>query len=455
MKRTSIPQTDSIQELAYFWDTHDLTDFEDELEEVGEYVFEMNMNSMNRSNLFNPFDSRSRQSEDRLTWAFVVGLKYDPSLQSLLRELVESRLPPELRKYGNTWEPANVSTQTKWIKSTTNLLVSVLLTDARIQEEIRVEWSDREPRYDGVIEYPNGLTLIVENKPSHGNVWEEQLSPSRASFSGEIDDVYLYSSAICLEWSEILEGVLRYADSGIAPFSSREIARDFLSFVEEVHPALTPYRTFELCGERPEALERRNASLLATLASETGLENWGYLFRPGKIAERVFISISESKPWKLQVELFPANTVTQARHFYNAVDRESFLSLEEWKVELDLHFFSWPPSSWNWIGARSAWETRDYLDYFSQASYGRMDRDRLLSLAEQYVREGLITSEDLDKIRDLFRNTNIQRLNVVPGFYIYREWDLDTVIELEKRGELKEYIIDALATPLATWGETL
>ena len=35
-----IPQTDSIQELARFWDTHDLTDFEDELEEVTEPVFE-------------------------------------------------------------------------------------------------------------------------------------------------------------------------------------------------------------------------------------------------------------------------------------------------------------------------------------------------------------------------------------------------------------------------------
>ena len=40
MKRTNIPQTDSIQELAHFWDTHDLTDFEDKLEEVGESVFE-------------------------------------------------------------------------------------------------------------------------------------------------------------------------------------------------------------------------------------------------------------------------------------------------------------------------------------------------------------------------------------------------------------------------------
>jgi predicted DNA binding CopG/RHH family protein len=40
MIKKEIPQTDSIQELAHFWDTHDLTDFEDQLEEVKEPVFE-------------------------------------------------------------------------------------------------------------------------------------------------------------------------------------------------------------------------------------------------------------------------------------------------------------------------------------------------------------------------------------------------------------------------------
>jgi len=40
MSPDNISQTDSIQELARFWDTHDVTDFEDELEEVTEPVFE-------------------------------------------------------------------------------------------------------------------------------------------------------------------------------------------------------------------------------------------------------------------------------------------------------------------------------------------------------------------------------------------------------------------------------
>jgi len=39
MNRVQIPDTDSIEELARFWDTHDLTDFEDQMEEVTEHPF--------------------------------------------------------------------------------------------------------------------------------------------------------------------------------------------------------------------------------------------------------------------------------------------------------------------------------------------------------------------------------------------------------------------------------
>ena len=40
MKAKKIPETDSIEELALFWDRHDLTDFEEQLEDVSEPVFE-------------------------------------------------------------------------------------------------------------------------------------------------------------------------------------------------------------------------------------------------------------------------------------------------------------------------------------------------------------------------------------------------------------------------------
>ena len=39
MKTQRVSQTDSVEELAEFWDRHDLTDFEDQLEEVAERIF--------------------------------------------------------------------------------------------------------------------------------------------------------------------------------------------------------------------------------------------------------------------------------------------------------------------------------------------------------------------------------------------------------------------------------
>jgi predicted DNA binding CopG/RHH family protein len=38
-KGSKLPETDSIEELARFWDSHSITDFEDQLEEVHEGVF--------------------------------------------------------------------------------------------------------------------------------------------------------------------------------------------------------------------------------------------------------------------------------------------------------------------------------------------------------------------------------------------------------------------------------
>jgi hypothetical protein len=38
-KKPRLPKTDSIKLLAEFWDSHDLTDFDEELEEVTEPVF--------------------------------------------------------------------------------------------------------------------------------------------------------------------------------------------------------------------------------------------------------------------------------------------------------------------------------------------------------------------------------------------------------------------------------
>ena len=217
--------------------------------------------------------------------------------------------------------------------------------------------------------------------------------------------------------------------------------------------SLTPYRTFSLCGNRLPALRRRSVRLVDALASRAGLEirdNWD-LFRPQKIAERIRISV-EPEPM-LTVNLWPADTVRQARHFYEMVDRTAFLGLDDWKVGPNLHF-SYMNQHQVW--AETRWANSTYFDYFEDGQvYGQMDQARLVPLAEQWESQGLITQDDLDNIEYQFKSTKRKTLNVIPGFSVSRVWNLNAVIGMEQRGELEASVVDALATPLSTWGEAL
>lgn len=412
---------------------------------------------MDRVDFFNPFDSRPVEHEDRLTWALLIALKYDPHLQHFLYDLVESQVGRNAN--ARTWESARISTQTKWIRSGSIPLVSVLLTDVPIDREIVVEWSDREPRYDGIIEYPDRMTLIIENKLKHGNVWQEQLSPSRGSFSGEIETDTLHGTAVCLEWSNVLEGVLKYANSPIASFASREIARDLLSHVERTHPKLTPYRTFSLCGDRLDSLRRRIILLLAEISHEYNVKtDKDQLYRPDSIAEivRMRVSRNDSGLLRLRVAMWPASTAKQADRFQMKVDSSKFLSLckQDWYVKPNLNF-SYRGKKLVW--ATTTWDCGSYLRFFFSGTrhYGRKYRADFSALIDEWERERLISTGDRKQLDSKFLGTRREMLDVNPEFEVYREWDLDQVIRLENQGKLESHLASAIAVPLSTWGETL
>jgi len=80
MKKSKLPRTDSIQKLAKFWDTHDLTDFEEDLEEVTEPVF------VGGTTIKVPLELREVQAVERMAQAKGV------SREELLRAWVLQKL---------------------------------------------------------------------------------------------------------------------------------------------------------------------------------------------------------------------------------------------------------------------------------------------------------------------------------------------------------------------------
>ncbi len=409
--------------------------------------------------LFNPFSSTKH--ENRLTWSFLTMLKYDMYLQKYIYDTVTTQLP-QLPAIYNTWEPAHISTQTKMIGESTQQLVSVLLTDEKIHDKIEIKWEERNAIYDGVIEYSNGLTLIVENKLDHEKVWKEQLSPSRNALSStRRENVLLHQFVKCLVWPDVLEAVLKYSNSEIASFGNRNIARDFLSFTEKHHPNLTPYRTYILCGNRESALIRRTVRLVDTLASKSGLSVHDqskncleHLDCIARLIEFKIIINSNKNTWKLRINLWPASTSSQADRFREVLNRAEFINLDEseWIVTPNLNF-SFQGTKLYW--ATTDWNSQSYLEYFfgQERRYGRKYSREMEELLEQWSENGLIRCEDTLEIKRIFQNRKFFDIN--PEFSVYRELDNETVIKMESQDHLEAHIIESLSVPLATWGEDL
>jgi predicted DNA binding CopG/RHH family protein len=80
MKKSKLPKTDSIRKLAEFWDNHDLTDFQDELEEVAEPVF------MCKTAINVPLEEKEAEAVERIARAKGV------SREELIREWVLQKM---------------------------------------------------------------------------------------------------------------------------------------------------------------------------------------------------------------------------------------------------------------------------------------------------------------------------------------------------------------------------
>lgn len=84
MKTTRLPKTDSIEELARFWDEHDVTELEDELEEVTEPIFQRADETTIQINLPKQDLERLRRVADR------IGIDHTKLVQEWIHEKLQA-----------------------------------------------------------------------------------------------------------------------------------------------------------------------------------------------------------------------------------------------------------------------------------------------------------------------------------------------------------------------------
>jgi hypothetical protein len=94
MKTLRLPDTDSIDELARFWDTHDLTDFEDQLDEIAEPVFRYGQKGINVP--LAPDEIEAAERVARSEGSDLAGLLHGWIVEKL-NEVLRSRQPSQAK----------------------------------------------------------------------------------------------------------------------------------------------------------------------------------------------------------------------------------------------------------------------------------------------------------------------------------------------------------------------
>lgn len=287
-----------------------------------------------RLNFFEPWERLPAKHENQLTRAFLVVLRCCPIAQQAWLSLVDHELSlhslPQatfdtqrgriLRGDGepNTDEPIRG--------------ISVLCS-ADISDEdpgIILE-SDRGQVLDGIIRYGNELVVVLESK-----------------LDGPADDhqarnINLHGQPVVfgdpirrVSWREVLAnfGDLAQERRSLVSGAELTILNDFLVFVDTNFPRLGPFNTLERCGSEPYRVARR----LKTIVSEVLHGDTENLPGTPKAVTSAYLIYEDQK---VQLQMYPADTLQQARVVYRRPDlvrQMRMLESEGWSASPNFHF---------------------------------------------------------------------------------------------------------------------
>ena len=231
----------------------------------------------------------------------------------------------------------------------------------RLTSSVKVEES--KSRCIANRHFANTISWIaIENKP-FGGVREEQLDPN----IGDAQEMVVDPHLVELEWKELLSRLHTLNEGQLLGYTEALLLKDFLRYVQEDFPALNPYPSLASCKDDLGLLNLRCLQLMQDIAKErlAYLRGYGhYLEAPELKGLKNVIVQAEATGggWHIVLGLYPCDTVTQARHFYDGLNPSALASLcDEWTCATNLHFAFMQQ---NLVWATPQVPIADYVDFW-------------------------------------------------------------------------------------------
>ena len=401
----------------------------------------------NHLNVFIPYESKPLHHEDQLTRAFLILIRSIKLVEAVFLDLVENAM----KTIGIEIRPATLSQKiggldsvetqvwsgTKARLSTeSGRLVSIIITDDKLDRKHRVERNDRTAVYDGFLKFKPDWVFVVENKPSHANVRIEQLS---SAFNENFE---IEPKPIGLTWSDIISRLSLLVSNSLVQDAARVLLEDFLAYVDEFFPELNPFDKFRLCKGNVTLLERRCVTIMeaAALGMVEYHRGWHYSIRlDNKRGVKEVALYPKSEPagaWAVWLDIFPGDTLSQARSFYSSVNVSKVTSLldQKWRIGPNFHV-AYRSSNIHW--AETKINVSQYINYWQkqvkQNTLNQIPRADWQGYFGLLLQDGIISSNDMSTINGYHQNTGYPSLNICPGISIRFKWDSDKAMEIDDR----------------------
>ncbi len=381
-------------------------------------------------NFFEPYERLAPGHENQLTRALLVVLRYCPIAHQAWLSLIDPG--SQLHKLPQP----TFSTQCALIlsKPTDESIrgISVLCTADAPEVVTGVMESERVQVLDGIVRYDNDLVIVMESKLD-GPVHDLQ-----ARYINLHEQPVHFDDNVCsISWRDILSAFEDLADEkrALTGGAERIILLDFLEFVDRNFPRLGPFNTLHSCAGEPSRIRRRLDTIIKDAIGGEAIRV-NSITLPGRRRHHAVISAHiEYVPEKREVQLamYPADTLEQARIFYKrpkAPERVLALESKGWGVSPNFHFgFMAKGLSWTRATVSSAEYMRHWQKHIGETR--QVDRTDWATFWDQLVSLGFAQETDRELFDRDFTNTDRKSASPRPGIRCSFVWPFEEAERLD------------------------
>lgn len=401
---------------------------------------------MDHLNIFNAYKNKANHHEDELTRSFLILVKNVPIVSVMFFEMVKRHL-----NHSGIDSIANgelfieeIFTQ---LSNSNNLfssekiegrkLVSIIISDDKLDSEVKVKNDDRKARYDGVILASPSWLFIIENKPSKENIWLGQLNPN---IEEEID-VTILEEPCCLSWREIMSNLSSLIQNKMVNGAEEMLLDDFIEYVDHEYSWINPYNNFSICKDHTFLLNKRCQSVMGNFNINNEYpevkyhRGWKHYIESGKnTIKQIALDAKEiDSDWELNVWLHAGDTMGASRKVFEELDIKKLMNLESLGFKLSKNFhIAYRSSNLLWFNGTLSFE--DYIKFWKNRykNLKQIKRSEFTLFFDEMEKNQMIVSEDRSIIKEKILDKNYDKLNICPGFLIRYSWTKEEAIRLDK-----------------------